>query len=315
MRINNLLICPLLLANSIHAQSVRTYVPESADPTARGIPAMFEMIGTLPPHWSGQALIGVRDNNSNGPLIWLIDREGRRDSFSFLIPNAAIVNVHGLAISSDGTVAIIAGGVIGDSRASVLAIVPPDRQRQTLVRTWPYVAWTVAFAPDGSVWTVGNTFHDTEDRLVKRNIMSHFDGAGKVLESFEVKSKLGPGREAAQNSYLRTSADRLGWFTRGMEYIEFSCDGREIGRYDGPGVDAFMIRSNLALSNGNEALFGTILDAKRKTWQLDRGRRRWIPVEFQDESLPAWGYLLGFDGQSAVVTGKLHEMRRFRPLE
>jgi len=32
-------------------------------------------------------------------------------------------------------------------------------------------------------------------------------------------------------------------------------------------------------------------------------KSQWVPVQFQDSSLPAWGYLLGFDGQTLVVTG------------
>jgi hypothetical protein len=313
MRFNNLLIGVLLLAGSIPAQSVRTYAPETAEPTARRIPAIFEMTGTLPPHWSGQALIGVEDNQSNGPLIYLIDRDGGRDHFSFAIPDAGIIYVHGLAMSPDGTVAIVGGAVSGDSRAaSFVALVPPGRKGQTVVRTWPYVPWAVAFVPDGSLWTVGNTFHDTADRLVKVNIMSHFDSAGKLLGSFPVKSRLGPGREVTQNSLLRASSDRIGWFTSGMEYIEFSFDGRELGRYEGPETRAAMIWASLALSGDNEVLFGTIQDAKRATWTLDRETHRWIPVQFQDTSLSAWGHLLGFDGGTLVTTAGLHEMRRYK---
>lgn len=264
-------------------------------------------------------MIGVQDNHSGGPLIYLIDRNGHRDRFSFTIPDAGIIYVHGFAMSSDGTVAIAGGAVSGDSRAgSFLALVPPERKHQTVVRTWPYVAWEVAFVPDGSLWTVGYTFHDTEDRIVEPNIMSHFDSAGKLLASFPIaaKARFGSGQPAAlQHSFLRTSSDRIGWFTNGMEYIEFSFDGRELGRYDGPDVrdpvDAVRTAS-LAISDDNEVLYGLILDAKRKTWALDRQKRHWVPVQFQDPSLPASGDLLGFDGATLVTTGRLHEIRRYR---
>jgi hypothetical protein len=249
----------------------------------------------------------------------LIDRDGRRDHFPFTIPDAGVINVHGLAISPDGTVAITGGAASGDSRAgSFLALIPPDRKHQTVVRTWPYVAWEVVFVPDGSLWTVGYTFHETEIRIVKPNIMAHFDSAGKLLASFPVtaKARFGPGRPAAlQHSFLRTSLDRMGWFTNGLEYIEYSFDGREIGRYAGPQVEDVVdaaLRSGFALSDRNEVLFSAILDAKRQTWQLDREKVQWIPVQFQDESLPAWGRLLGFDGDTLVTTGKLHEMRRHK---
>lgn len=187
-----------------------------------------------------------------------------------------------------------------------------------MVRTWPYVAQQVVFAQDGSLWTVGYTFHDTEDRIVQPNIMSHFDSSGKLLASFAVsaRSRAGNGRTAANNSFLRTSQDRIGWFTNGMEYIEFSFDGHELDRFDGPEVADVMEairRGSFALSDDNEVLFGAILDNKRKTWTLDREGRHWFPVQFQDESLPAWGYLFGFDGRTLVTTGQLKEMRRYKP--
>jgi hypothetical protein len=320
MRIDTLFTCVLMPMTCVQAQSVRTYAPDAADRSSHRIPAIFEMTGTLLPHWTGQTLIGVQDNQSNGPLVYMIDREGRRDHFSFSIPDAGVIYVHGLAIGSDGTVAITGGALSGNSRGgSFLALVPPDRKSQTVVRTWPYVAMDVAFVPDGSLWTEGYTFHDTEIRIVKPNIMAHFDSTGKLLASFPVtaKARFGPGRPAAlQHSFLRTSHDRMGWFTNGLEYIEYSFDGREIGRYEGPEVrdpeGDPALRASFALSNRNEVLFGTIIDAKRQTWQLDREKVQWIPVQFQDESLPAWGRLLGFDGDTLVTTGKLHEMRRHK---
>lgn len=316
MRITTLFTCAVLYVTCGLAQSRRTYAPENYE---HRTPALFDMTGSVMPHWSGSALIGVRDNQSSGPLIYLIDRQGRDDHFSFTLPDAATVNVYGLAMSPDGTVAIAGSAVSGDSRGgSFLALIAPDRKRQTVVRTWPYVPREVVFVPDGSLWTVGYTFHDTEHRIVKPNIMSHFDSVGRLLASFPIAAKamFGFGRPAAlQHSFLRTSSDRMGWFTNGMEYIEVSFDGSELGRYDGPEVqdpERAVLWANLALSDGNEVLFGTILDGKRKTWALEREKRQWIPVQFEDPSLPAWGDLLGFDGGTLVTTGKFHEMRRYK---
>lgn len=317
MRANCLLLCVALQIHCIGAESVRKYVAETFDHHV--VRAIFDMTGTLPPHWAGRTLIGVQDNHSNGPLIYLIDKEGYRDQFSFAIRDAGIIYVHGLAVSSDRTVAIAGGAVSGDSRAgSFVALVSPDRKSQTVVRTWPYVPWEAVFVPDGSLWTVGYTFHDTEDRIVKPNIMAHFDRTGKLLASFPVSTKprFGAERPAAlQHSFLRTSLDRMAWFTNGLEYIEFSFDGSEIGRYDGPQVRDLALAARWAsfgLSDANEVFFSTILNDKRETWQLDRGKREWVPIQFEDSSLPAWSHLLGCDGETLVVTGKPHEIRRYK---
>jgi hypothetical protein len=330
MRANQLMMSALLLSWGANGQPARTYVADTGERTARGIPAMFETWGTLAPHWSNHWLVGVQDNYSASPLIYLIDKSGNRDQFPFPLADAAVVYVHGLAVSANGTVAIAGAAVSGDSKAgSFLALVAPDRKEQAIVRTWPYVAWEVTFIPDGSLWTVGYTFHDTEDRIVKPNVLAHFDGGGKLLQSIPIvaKSRFGPRDSGAlSNSFLRASGDRMGWFTNGSEYIEFSFTGEEIGRYDGPG--AFdpdeVVRGSFAMSSSNEVLYGTIENAsvrpnsapvapQRRTWSLDRQKRRWVPTEFSDESLPGWGSLLGFDGDTLVTTGAVHEMRRYVP--
>jgi hypothetical protein len=321
----------VVVTSILQPQSLRTFTAESADGSARRIPAIFDVTGTLPPHWSGQSLIGVQDNNTAGPEIYLVDREGWRDHFSFTISDAAVINVHGLATSSDGTVAITGGAVSGDSRGgSFLALVAPDRKHQTIVRTWPYVAWDVTFVPDGSLWTVGYTLHETETRIVKPNLMSHFDRSGRLHTSAEVdaQSRFGPSQSAAiQHSFLRASYDRIGWFTNGLEYIEFSFDGRELGRYRGPEVPdskEAALWGSFALSEGNEVLFNTVLftripgsggrrTAKRATWTLNRMERQWVPVSIEDSTLAVDAGVLGFDDGILVTAGARHEMRRYKP--
>ena len=76
MRINKLLTFVLFQATFIQGQSVRTFAPDTVERSSHRVPAIFDMTGTLMPHWTGQTLIGVQDNNSNGPLIYLIDRNG-----------------------------------------------------------------------------------------------------------------------------------------------------------------------------------------------------------------------------------------------
>ena len=318
MGTKHLLLCLALQLTCTGAEPTRKYFADTVERASR-VPAIFDMSGTLLPHWHGQALVGVEANQSQAPLIYRIDEAGRRDQFSFTIPDAAILYVHGLAIGSGGTVAIAAGAVDSDSKVrSFLAVVPPDRNAQIVVETTPYVAWDVTFVPDGSLWTVGYTFDHARKRYVEPNVMAHFDGTGKLLTSFPVvaKARFGPGKPAAlQHSFLRISDDRMGWFTNGLEYIEFSFDGRELTRYEGPHVKDPLetaLWSSFALSPNNEVILASKHDEKRQTWQLDRDNARWIPVQFEDEGLPAWGRVLGFDGHTLVLTGTFHEFRRYR---
>lgn len=320
MQVTNMVMIVLWQALSLQAQSKQIYVPETSDITAQSIAAFYQMHGTLKPHWSGAALIGVQDNQSSGPLIYLIGRNGRRDQFSFSTPDNATIYVHDLALSTDGTVAITGGASGTDSRAGAfLAFIAPDQKSQIVISTWPYVGWQGVFVPDGSLWTVGYTFHPTEDKIVRQTVMAHYDSAGKMLMGREVKAKgrFWPGRHAADESFLRVSSDRMGWFTNGMEYIEFSFDGHEVGRYDGPqvpdSVDA-MIGASFALSDDNVVIFGRrgAGGGKRSFWALDRAARVWNPVEINDPTLPSGSDLLGFSQGALVLTGKSQEMRFYK---
>jgi hypothetical protein len=332
MRLISLIGLVLVTVPRAQAQSSRrTYAPESGERNARRVPAIFDMTGSILAHWSCQALIGVEHNNADGPLIYVIDKEGLRDHFTFTFDDVGLINVHGLANSPDGTVAVT-GGFSGNSGPETfLALVSADRKHQTVTRIWPYVPWEVTFAPDGTLWTVGYTFREKENVIVTPNVLSHFDRAGKLLANFAVtaRARLGSGQSAAlQHSFLRVSRDRIGWFTNGMEYIEFSLEGREVGRYDGPEVadrSKAAMWGSFGLSEGNEVLFSTILNAsipahgvakpsKRATWSLDRESRQWIPVEIQDSDLPGWSQVLGFDGSILVTTGHFHEMLRYKQL-
>jgi len=62
------------------------------------------------------------------------------------------------------------------------------------------------------------------------------------------------GDETAAASFLRASRDRIGWFTRGPEYIEFSLNGLEIGRYDRPAGAGEWDITGIAISDENEVI-------------------------------------------------------------
>lgn len=114
MRINSLLFTYLLLyVTCIQAQALRTYAPENY---GHRTPALFELTGSVRPHWSGQALVGVQDNDSSGPLVYLIDRQGRRDHFSFTFPDAATISIYDFSTSPDGTMALVGSASTADSR-------------------------------------------------------------------------------------------------------------------------------------------------------------------------------------------------------
>ena len=97
------------------------------------------------------------------------------------------------------------------------------------------------------------------------------------------------------------SPDRVGWFNDGS-YVEFSLDGKEIGRYDGPEGDTLHDLSGVALNDQNDVVLGRFSRKKAEFDLLDRENGTWIPASIEKERLPSWGRVLGFDGATLVVT-------------
>ncbi|HVN06466.1 MAG TPA: hypothetical protein VMT86_18735, partial [Bryobacteraceae bacterium] len=231
--------------------------------------------------WQGRSLLGIEGDRSDAPVIFSIGRDGQADRTELALANARYISVIGLAGAENGAVAAIGTALSEDGRAvSFLALISPDRQRRVVVRLQLYLPKAVAAAPNGVTWTAGWVWDG--ETVSQDNLIERFDSSGKLLGLIPVSTH---GRwssrdeDAAENSVLRSSRDRVGWLTNANQYIEFDLNGHELGRYPpppGPPPQAF--ESSMALSASNDVLVGTKDGHKMKLWLLDRQSRSWAPV-------------------------------------
>ena len=128
------------------------------------------------------------------------------------------------------------------------------------------------------------------------------------------------GRHPAMNSFLFSSRDRVGWYTAAGEYVEFSLDGDEIGRYQGPaGLDR---PDGVAISEDNDVVLGDFRATRESPAPpdagapqflvLDRSSGEWIPVSLPEGQAPRWAHVLGFDGTTLVATSINGKLTRYR---
>jgi len=263
------------------------------------------------PVWSGYALIGVRMNRTSRPTIWASSASGGIEDVQFTIPNAGQILVRGVAASLDHTILIAGTAIGGDSQGSgFIGIIPPDRSKKLIVRTTPYTAMAITVAPDGVIWTVG---WDKEDGKRVFNVLKRFNPSGTLLSSIHLTVRPIPGASISDVAYasaLRCSGDRVGWLTGASQYLEFSLDGREIGRFEPPPWHAekpvgsvLHVLLNLALSENNEVVVAG-LGPISSVWRLNRDARQWIPIDVSGEHLDRLAWLLGFDGNELIVDTK-----------
>jgi len=260
------------------------------------------------PIWSGYGLIGVRMNRTSSPTVWASSSSAGIEDLQFTIPDAGQIIVWSVAASKDHTITIAGTAVGGDSQGSgFVGIIPPDRSMKLVVRTTPYIPYAITIAPDGVIWTVG---WDKEDGKRVFNVLKRFSPSGALLSSMQLTVKpipMGIDSDASYTSELRSSVDRVGGLTGAGQYLEFSLDGREIGRFEAPPWrsekpvgSTLHVFIKLALSENNDVVVAGV-GPIRSLWRLNREARQWTPVNVSGEQLSAAPWLLGFDGDELIV--------------
>ncbi len=273
------------------------------------------------PQWSGKLLLQKQDDRTKSPLIDAVSLDGVRERIPFELPDAGLVQIDCMSGGADGS--ILVGGVAlsTDSRGALfLAWISPDRKRRTVIRTEPFRSMAVTVAADGTIWAAGLKWDNVNRVNIAQNVLQRYDVSGKLLTSVLVpaaKAFVPSLGDATMGSYLLASADRVGWLTSGLQYIEYSLDGQEIGRFDGPpGVS--LGRPYVALSKDNHLVMGPVRSAanaagKPQVLELDRRGRTWAPVSMPDQVKGSVSYVRCFDGTTLVTAdgpGALHWFKR-----
>jgi hypothetical protein len=267
------------------------------------------------PSWEGNTLLCIAGNRSDVPVILRIKEDVERIDFS--IPEGRYLFVTGLAATRDGSIAAVGTHLGNDGKvSSFLAKITTGQSDNLILHLQPYEPKAVTIAPDGGMWTVGVGWY--RERLLSPtefNILKHFDSSGKLLATKIVRAqgRFSQGREAASNSFLRATTDRLWWLTNANGLIEFGSGGTELNRFDPPpGPDQGVFGTTFAVSEDNQVLVGKRDGAHLKVWRLDHAKRVWDEVQVAGAKLSGWA-TLGFDGDRiVVVTGNIPVVAHYR---
>jgi hypothetical protein len=267
------------------------------------------------PDYSGGMVVSCNPCRAKEPILFTIDRQSRRDELVFELKGSGYVSVEGIAAGPDGALAVAGYGMSGSFQfASFIAWISPDRKRQIVNRTWPFFPYAVTVAPDGTIWAVGPVKGKDASIDLDPSVLRHYDPSGSLLATATVNAKPENGSaDVSIVSNLMASSDRIGWLTRACEYIEFSFDAKELGRYDcPPGPRNSLDRDGIALSANSDVVLGAKFNAPFAPLELNRAKRTWDPVEVPGDARDNH-LILGFDGQSLVTESFLggRKIRRF----
>lgn len=282
--------------------------------THEDVPVLIPLSGHVP-RWTNNRLAGC-DHCDGAPILYTAGRQGGRETVSLDIPGSDFTSVRDVAAGSDGSLAAVGLAMSGDSRmGTFIAWIAPDRSRQVITRVWPYDPIVVTIAPDGTIWAVGEVMNDSYG-MVSPNVLRHYAPSGQLLASTLVgrlrKSVSGMYR-VSDPSALMASRDRIGWLTASCQYVEFSFDAVELGRYGCPNgyTNIQQVGYGAALSSADDLLVGGMdAVAPLAPLELDRATNTWKPVQVLQDSGKTT-LLLGFDGLTLVTEGPGSTLRRY----
>jgi hypothetical protein len=211
------------------AQSrVRTTTLSSV-PVSRGDP-----VGV----WSGNAFLRVERFSSGVLTLHVYDQSGaERQRIAVQVPDARLINIYNnrFARSGDGYLAVSGSAYTNNSRGAVfLAVITPDGEKRTVVRTSPYVPYALVFASDGTIWTAGRELEAGEEVNGDYFLIRRFDKKGNLLGGSLPRTAFpAHGDHPAVESVLVAARDRVGWFSPVVRrYVEFSLDGKQLRAYE-----------------------------------------------------------------------------------
>jgi hypothetical protein len=271
-----------------------------------GIPVVVPTNGWIP-RWRNNWLVGCQ-HCQGSPILYTVDTGGRSETMALDIAASAFTYVHDVTVGADGSIAAGGRATSDDSRKGAFIVwISPDRSRQVVTSVWPYDPHVVTMGSDGTIWTVGAVL-TSDYRIMYPNVLRHYSPPGQLLTSTNVLNALpntGGAYAVNQASTLVVSADRVGWLTLACQYMEFSLDGVELGRYNCPGgARSISAVGGIAMSPSDDVVVGAKQAAPLAPLELNRATGEWRAVTVLQDSGNT-NEILGFDGFTLMTRAGL----------
>jgi len=206
-------------------------------------------------------------------------------------------------IDSDGTVA--AAVQSHDTRTGDIRIFSRDGSPDGQIDTGPYLPSQVCFAPDHSLWTLGNENGRRIDDRPDYSILRHYSHTGDLLGEFFPRSSFpadsDPGQDIVGMWRLRIAGGRIGAALpmgphKGLLWLETDLTGAETGRWAVP-----LTAAPAAMTDS-----GAVYVSGEGISMLDRATVSWNSVPRSSNDI-----LLGAEGNTLVFAIRgTNRMRR-----
>jgi hypothetical protein len=277
--------------------------------------------------WAGGVIVRVDREKTATPVLCRFDRTGARlPDLPFSIPGVDVIAIGNIAVAQDGRVAV--HGSAFDRKlekyTGFLSLISGDGQQQVTIRTFPYYVNEMVFGPDGVLWTAG---FETDGVQVLDNdhaIIRRWDASGRVIGSLAPRHEIRapkPDNHPTTQAWFAVSKDRVGWYTAiARVYIEYSLDGKQLGRYKAVELPNDARYKGIAMTNDGSvfvsASYPSTTNPKlyaRDVWVLDRERASWVALAKKGPLASGDCIIIGAEGPHLVVYVERDKLRLLLP--
>ncbi len=279
-----------------------------------------EVIGMGMRHWEN-GFIAIREPEKSSVVLY--DRGGKRLwSTKISFPDAVETSLRSVAVWPDGSVAVGGGTRSTDGAlAGFVALVDSTGTTKRIVRTTPYIAWHMAVAADGKLWTFGRRFLAPDAKVDEPHQMVRgFSREGVQEAAYFPRDSFTKWPHPASGADLVLFQDRVGlYITSRGEWVELSAATGEIRTQTRIAQPTdFVLRGAAYGPKGELYVSGS---------RLDKGTKKTVPVLARvDPRSGAWtdltaslepngikaSTIAGVDGNLLVLAGGAPEVYSYR---
>lgn len=265
--------------------------------------------------WSHGAYFFANQVTGQPPMFYTVDRNGTLiNSARFEYSDYDVFYPGPFDRMSDGTF-VFAGMTESSPRivSPFLAWTSMDGHVQHMLRTGKYLIYSLALAPDDTIWTLGFEADTTNPNWrvdQDANALRHFDASGQLLNSAFPLSEFErlQGFKAFASGLLTVSTDRIGWYKSiggRAVYLEISLKDFSVKTYPGASAHPDVHDRPIAVAITNGGVTSVTIQhpspSPRKSYVLDPQSEKWTAVEvphFGNSKFPP--RLIGVDNQDLV---------------
>ncbi len=255
----------------------------------RSAPLMGSLEGKPVSKWRGGSLVLVEQAMGSSIPFSIYGKDGQREVLKDVsFPGGRQIVVRNWTRNQEGRIAFCGTGTntSGESH-SFIAWFHPSEPDITVVKTNPHLAFSIAFAPDGTIWTAGSVNSlkppATQDET---DMFHHYDAKGNLLNSFMQPSSPEEAFSMISTSNLFEVTEKGAvWFSpQEKRYISVSNDGKIIRKSTSDYPFTPMFHTSGAISNKGEVYVSLTDESQWAIYRLDTQSMNWAPVHHANRS-------------------------------